>query len=504
MLRQVTREADQVVGQPHRLAQGGVVRVEPGLADVRVGQAVAPAPPHRPRQGPGHVLRQAQHLADLADGAARAVVDHGGADGGAATAVALVDVLDHLLAPLVLEIHVDVGRLVAVAGDETGEQEVDLHRVDRGHPQAVADHAVGRRTASLAQDVLGLGEAHHVVHGQEVAGVVLVADEGELRLQHADDLLRHAAGVAPLRPLPDQVLQVLLGALAGRDRLVRIFVAELVEAETAARGQPLGLGDRLRILLEQARHLFGRLEMALGVGLQPRPGFGQGDVLADAAHHVLQRAALGRVVEHVVGGQQLRARRLGDLRQPVQPSRVGRAVPPPHGEPYPPRSGRAEAMEGGFKPGRSAPSGGGIGHDRQAQALGVGDQVVEGQAAVALPAPLAGGPEGDQPRQPGVALAVLGIGQHLGTPVGEGEAGAHHQAKAEILGRRVGAHDAGQGVAVGHGDGGVAERLGRLHQLPRARGAAQEGEAGRDRQLGIGRAHGSRPCMYQRGAGASP
>ena len=47
-------------------------------------------------------------------------------------AVFVVDVLDHLLAPLVLEIDVDVGRLLALLGDETLEQEIDLLGIDLG------------------------------------------------------------------------------------------------------------------------------------------------------------------------------------------------------------------------------------------------------------------------------------------------------------------------------------------------------------------------------------
>ncbi len=45
-------------------------------------------------------------------------------DAGVLAAVFAVDVLDHLLAPLVLEIDVDVGRLVALRRDEALEQEV--------------------------------------------------------------------------------------------------------------------------------------------------------------------------------------------------------------------------------------------------------------------------------------------------------------------------------------------------------------------------------------------
>ena len=57
------------------------------------------------------VFAQPHHLADFADRRARAVVDHGRGDPGAVAAIFLVDVLDHFLAPLVLEIDVDVGRL---------------------------------------------------------------------------------------------------------------------------------------------------------------------------------------------------------------------------------------------------------------------------------------------------------------------------------------------------------------------------------------------------------
>ena len=57
------------------------------------------------------VFGEAHHLADLADRRARAVMDDGRGDPGPLAAVFVVDVLDHFLAPLMLEIDVDVGRL---------------------------------------------------------------------------------------------------------------------------------------------------------------------------------------------------------------------------------------------------------------------------------------------------------------------------------------------------------------------------------------------------------
>ena len=114
-----------------------------------------------------------------------AVADHGGGEPGAVAAVFLVDVLDHLLAPLVLEIDVDVGRLVARGADEALEQHVDARRIDRGDAEAIADRRIGRRAAPLAQDAALPGEAHDVVHGQEIAGVVEPLDQLAARARSA-------------------------------------------------------------------------------------------------------------------------------------------------------------------------------------------------------------------------------------------------------------------------------------------------------------------------------
>ena len=100
-------------------------RVEADAARRRPRDTPARRPaPDRAGERPDRVLGQAEDLADLADRRARAVGDDGGGDAGAVAAVFLVDVLHHLLAPLVLEIDVDVGRLVALGRDEALEEEV--------------------------------------------------------------------------------------------------------------------------------------------------------------------------------------------------------------------------------------------------------------------------------------------------------------------------------------------------------------------------------------------
>ena len=121
-----------------------------------------------------------------------AVADHRGGERGAVAAVFLVDVLDHLLAPLMLEIDVDVGRLVARGADEALEQHVDPGGIDRGDAEAIAHHRIGRRAAPLAQDAAAPGKRDDVVHGEEIARVVEPLDQCELMGDQVADFSRNA------------------------------------------------------------------------------------------------------------------------------------------------------------------------------------------------------------------------------------------------------------------------------------------------------------------------
>ena len=74
---------------------------------------------------------------------------------------------DHLLAALVLEIDVDVGRLAAVGRDEALEQQVDALGIDLGDAETVADGGVRCRAAALAENLLAAGIADDVVDGEK-------------------------------------------------------------------------------------------------------------------------------------------------------------------------------------------------------------------------------------------------------------------------------------------------------------------------------------------------
>ena len=130
MLGEMAGEGLDLVDQRAHLLMRGLSRSMPARLSFGGAHRAAAHAPDRGGERADGVLATAEGLADFADGGAAAIGDDGGGDAGMVAAVVLVDVLDHLLAPLVLEIDVDVGRLAAIRGDEALEQQVAL-RADR-------------------------------------------------------------------------------------------------------------------------------------------------------------------------------------------------------------------------------------------------------------------------------------------------------------------------------------------------------------------------------------
>ena len=155
------------------------------------------------------------------------------ASAGPVAAVFVVDVLDHLLAPLVLESTSMSGGSLR-GGDEALEQQVGARRVDGGDAQAVAHGGVGRRAAALTEDVPRPGEADDVVDGEEVGRVAKLRDQRQLVVYRRLDLGRNALGIAR-RAAPSAVGGPVpaAGAAFGGD-LVGVLVAQLVQREGAA------------------------------------------------------------------------------------------------------------------------------------------------------------------------------------------------------------------------------------------------------------------------------
>ena len=121
-------------------------------------------------------------------------------------AVARVDILDDLLAALVLEIDIDVGRFAARFRDEALEQQVDLGRVHRRDVEAIADDGVRSRATPLAQDAERACIGDDVVNGQEVRGEFEIVDEGELFFDGLADFIGETIGEMAGSSFPGQRL----------------------------------------------------------------------------------------------------------------------------------------------------------------------------------------------------------------------------------------------------------------------------------------------------------
>ena len=113
VLGQVAWEALQLAGECHQPRNQRILRVEAGFPDAgRID--TAPVPPREYASEPLDLREiEAKRLAHVAHRALRPVGDERGGQRGALAGIFPVDVLHHLLAPLMLEVDVDVGRLVA-------------------------------------------------------------------------------------------------------------------------------------------------------------------------------------------------------------------------------------------------------------------------------------------------------------------------------------------------------------------------------------------------------
>jgi hypothetical protein len=241
-------------------------------------------------QGPAHV---AQHRA-------AAVADDHRRHGGPVAAVFPVDVLDDLLAPLMLEVEVDVGRLLALFADEALEQKLRAGGVDLGHPQAVADRRVGRAAAALAKNALPARPMDQVRHREKERLIGQARDEHQLALDLVSHRGRLALRIAPAHTLLGEHAQPAGGRVAGRHQLLRVLVAQFIKRERAARG-PVGCRLEPGRLIQLGQSRTGP-QMGLPVRFQPQAGLRHRATVAGGREHVLQGLARSAVHQHIARG----------------------------------------------------------------------------------------------------------------------------------------------------------------------------------------------------------
>lgn len=89
-------------------------------------------------------------------------------------AVELANVLHDLEAPLIVEVHIDIGHLGTLRGQEPLEHQAVLERVERGDVHGVGDDSAGgRATAGADADAIVLGPLHVLGNNQKVGGKAL-------------------------------------------------------------------------------------------------------------------------------------------------------------------------------------------------------------------------------------------------------------------------------------------------------------------------------------------
>ncbi len=460
--------------------------------------------------GPGvHLLGgEAERLADVAHGRARPVGDDVGHLGRVAAAVALVDVLDDLLAPPRLDVHVDVGRSVTRRREEALEEQPEVDGVDVGDTERVADGRVGRRAAALAVDVEPPAHPRDVPHHEEVAGEAQLADHGELVLDllpRAGHPLGPGRPVARQRPLGHQLAQVALLVHAGGDGEVGQPRRDQTQVEGAGApelGRPLDhagpAGEAPGLLGRRAQAgRRGRGQPALQLGQraarphrgerggEPEPG--RRGVVHVVGRHGVDVPLDGQAGQRIVARRVERVPVVPQLQRDVgAPERVDEASHLPGGRPGP-----GIHQRGGDRPLPAAaqhqpvvPRGAGQrveGEDRlpllPTRQVRVGQHGREPRVAVGIP----GQQHEVRAGRVGLARARAGRGQrHLGAE--DRRQPAHP--------RRLGeAHHAVEAVMVRQRQRGQPEPVRLGHQLLGVAAAVEEAEPRVGVQLGVGLSH---------------
>ncbi len=148
VLPEVTGEILNASPEPPEQLYRRLLAVEPHLAEVALERLLGVHPleaVHQLREAIDLRRLEREHLADVARRAPPPIRDDVGRHCGAELPVLLVDVLDHLLAPIAArQIQVDIGPLATFLREKPFEQEIHADRIHGRDPEAVADGAVCR------------------------------------------------------------------------------------------------------------------------------------------------------------------------------------------------------------------------------------------------------------------------------------------------------------------------------------------------------------------------
>ncbi len=241
--------------------------------------------------------RHFEHAADVAHDAAGEERAEGDDLRHPVGAVAVAHVGDHLVAPVLAEVDVEVRHRHALGIEEALEQEAEAHRVEIGDGERPGDERAGARAAARPdRNAVRLGPFDEVGDDEEIAGELHLHDDVELEGEAFVVVLPRVArrepvmGETGLEPLARLAAQLLLfvDRLAAGDGEARQDGLSRQRPVGAAHGDlDAGLG-RLGQVGEKLRHF--------GAGLEPVLG--------------REAAAVGRREERALGDAEQRVMRL--------------------------------------------------------------------------------------------------------------------------------------------------------------------------------------------------
>ena len=484
VLGKVPGEADDLTRQRQQPVHHGTVGIESRLPDTFRAHCLAIPPLQVARHTAELVFGQPQRPAHVANGTAGTVGDHGGRQRRPFPAVPGVDVLDHLLTPLVLEVHVNVRRLVTLAGHEAFKKQRHARGIHLGDAEAVTHHGIGRRPTTLAENALATGEADNVIHGQEIGFVAQFSDQRQLVFQQLQHLGRRARGPALAQSIEGPVPQPARRGVAGRHQLAGVLIAQFIQREV----QP---SRNLQRSVEQTGgiatlQLAERAQVPFTIRVQTGDTTSERPLATDGGQGVLHGTPPARMHVHVTGGHGWNTGRCCKRHESLDAAGIITIRMQFHHQPGAP--GEMRLQPRGIR--RSWTFGG------QPQRQAAGRQLFEVMAYDVVGAFVHRPPSpGDQCTERRVAFPVGS--QHDQTKsVGQGELAADEQPEAVAARRHVRPHDAGYGTLVGQRQRGVPKRCSPLHEFRRVRRAPQEREVAEAVQFGVGR-HPKMPCRYQ-------
>ena len=136
-----------------------------------------------------------QHAADIAQHAARLQGAEGDDLRDAVAAITLLHVTDHLVAPVLTEVDVEVRHRNALGIEKALEQKAETDRVQIGDSKRIGDERTGAGTAARPdRNALRFRPLDEIGDDQEVAGIFHADDDAEFEGQPLLILFSRVAG----------------------------------------------------------------------------------------------------------------------------------------------------------------------------------------------------------------------------------------------------------------------------------------------------------------------